>query len=63
MQLRDAEKRVGKKLAEFYEIVKKIYDMHYISIDLEYEEAFLRFAKIKAKEIHLNLALSNRANR
>ncbi len=49
MQLRDAEKGVGKKLGEFYEIVKKIYDMHYISIDLEYEEAFLQFAKIRAK--------------
>jgi hypothetical protein len=34
--------------------------MHYYSIDVQYEEAFIQFAKVKAKEVHLYLALKKR---
>lgn len=40
MQLRDINKGKGKDFFKFYETVKKIYDMHYYKIDIEFEEAF-----------------------
>ena len=37
MQIKDLNKGNGSKIYEFYSIIKKIYDMHYYSVDIDYE--------------------------
>lgn len=49
-----------KKLGDYHEVVKKIYDMHYLPVDIEYEDALMDFVKIKAKDIELKLALNKK---
>ena len=34
--------------------------MHYLPVDIEYEEALMEFVKIKAKDIELKLALNKK---
>lgn len=36
MQIKDLNKGNASKIYEFYMIVKKIYDMHYYSVEIDY---------------------------
>lgn len=60
MLLREAQKgKLKTKTIDFYETVKKVYDMHYFPVDICYEEAILQFVKLRADDLNIRLALNH----
>jgi hypothetical protein len=62
MILREVSKGLAdkKKLGDYCEVIKKIFDTHYFPVDIQYEKALFEFVKIKASDIKLKLALNKK---